>query len=167
MFCNSVRGGTTHDTTYSVCAHGIAPASTYSHIVDVVLNSLPCAQNVQAVAKSLPSETERFGAPHSHTKLVQRRQCMCGMVWCAHVIVTKAAFFSSPSAPHPLPARRLLRSCADQSATPDRSCTSLASLSAFDSMATSVAKSVPHPRFSLRRPHAPPATASRSTRWPR
>ena len=50
-----VGGGTTHDTRplTAFYAHGIAPASTYSHIVDVVLNSLPCAQNVQAVAKSL------------------------------------------------------------------------------------------------------------------
>ena len=35
-------------------ARGIAPASTYSHIVDVVLDSLPCAQNVQVGLKSLP-----------------------------------------------------------------------------------------------------------------
>ena len=46
--------GTTRDTTYSVYAHGIAPASTYSHIVDVVLDSLPRAQNVQVVADPLP-----------------------------------------------------------------------------------------------------------------
>ena len=66
LLCNSVRGGTTHDTTYSVYAHGIAPASTYSHIVDVVLNSLPCAQNVQAVAKSLPlAPVPLYVVPHS------------------------------------------------------------------------------------------------------
>ena len=52
-----MRGGTTCDTTYSVYAHGIAPASTYSHIVDVVLDSLPRGQNVQVVAESLPLAT--------------------------------------------------------------------------------------------------------------
>ena len=55
LFCKTGRDGTTRDTTYSVMhVVSIAPASTYSHIVDVVLNSLPCAQKVQAVAKSLP-----------------------------------------------------------------------------------------------------------------
>ena len=45
------------DTTYSVMlVVSIAPASTYSHIVDVVLDSLPRAQNVQVVAEALPLE---------------------------------------------------------------------------------------------------------------
>ena len=65
MFCNSVRDGTTRDTTYSVYAHGIAPASTYSHIVDVVLDSLPFAQNVQVVAESLPlAPVSLYVVPH-------------------------------------------------------------------------------------------------------
>ena len=46
-------------------ARGIAPASTYSHIVDVVLDSLPRGQNVQVVAESLPlAPVSLYVVPH-------------------------------------------------------------------------------------------------------